>query len=153
MSKGRSAYYQSSGPQLLPIIAEYADVETINILASSHPLKVSYDLGVSSIAANREVLQQRRDYSEKLSEAFEELIAIAKAEEAESQSIDSLIESGLFLSARSSFHSELAEAMAKLDSAVVSPTDSDKKSDNFENSGGRIWFRREEGEDVVKVGS
>jgi hypothetical protein len=138
MSKGRSAYYQSSGPQLLPIIAEHADVETINILASSHPLKVSYDLRVDSITANREVLQQRRDYNEKLSEAFEELVAIAKAEEAESRSIDSLIESGLSFSARSSFHSELAEAMAKLDSAAVSPSGSDKKSDKFEDFEGNL---------------
>ena len=133
MLEGRSAYYQSSGPRLLPIIAEHFDVETINILASSHPLKVSYDLRVDSIAANREVLQQRRDYSERLSEVFEELIAIAKAEEAESRSIDSLMESGIFFSARSSFHSELAEAMAILDSAAVSPSGTDQFEDFEEN--------------------
>lgn len=103
------------------------------MLASSHPLKVSHDLSVDSIAANREVLLQRRDYSEKLSEAFEELIAIARAEETECRSSDSLTESGFFLSARSSFHSELAEAMAKLDSATVSPTFSDKFEDTEEN--------------------
>ena len=134
ISKGRSAYYQSPGPQTLPTIAKHADAETITILASSHPLKISYDLSVSSIAANREVVEQRRDYSDRLSEAFEELISIAKAEETESRSIESLTESGLFLSARSSFHSELAEAMAKLDSAAISPTNSDKRSDEFENA-------------------
>ena len=122
------------GSQLLPIIAEHADIETINILASSHPSKVSYDLKINSLAACREVLQQRRDYSERLSEAFEELIAIAKAEEADSQSVDSLIESGLFFSARSSFHSDLSEAMARLDSAAVSPTDFEEKWENFEDS-------------------
>lgn len=129
MLEGRSAYYQWPGPRLLPIIAEHADVETINILASSQPLKFSYDLRDDSIAANREVLQQRRDYSQKLSEVFEELIAIAKAEDAESQSIDSRMESGLFFSARSSFHSDLAEAMAILDSAEVSPSGTDKFED------------------------
>ncbi|KAL8714060.1 MAG: hypothetical protein Q9225_006643 [Loekoesia sp. 1 TL-2023] len=123
-----------NGPPPLSIIAEHADLETINILASSHPLKVSSDLSVEGIAANREVLQQRGDYSEKLSEAFEELITIVKAEEYESQSIESLTEAGLFLSARSSFHSELAEAMEKLDFAVVSPTDSDRRSDKFEDT-------------------
>lgn len=133
MLEGLSAYDQSSGPRLLPIIAEHADLETINILASSHPLKVSYDLRVDSITACREVLQQRRDYSERLSEVFEELIAIAKAEEAESRSIDSLMESGLFFSARSSFHSDLAEAMAILDSAAVSPSLTDKFEDFEEN--------------------
>lgn len=92
-------------------------------------MKVSYDLGVDSIATSREVLQQRRDCNEKLTEAFEELIAIAKAEDMESKSIDSLAESGLFHSARSSFQSDLADAMAKLDFTAVSPTDSEK----FEN--------------------
>ena len=91
-------------------------------------MKVSYDLGVDSIATSREVLQERRDSNEKLSEAFEELIAIAKAEDME-KSIDSLVESGLFQSARSSFHSDLAEAMARLDSTEVSPTDSEEFDD------------------------
>lgn len=131
MLKRLTAGYQSSGPRLLPIIAEHADIQTINILASSHHLKVSYDLKVDSISQNREVLQQRRDFNEELSEAFDELIAIAKAEEAECQSIDSLVESGFFISARSSFHSELAEAMASLDSAAVSPTKSDHRMDKF----------------------
>lgn len=129
----RIAYYHSSGPKLLSIVAEHADVETINILVSSHPSKVSYDLSTDSIHVNREVLQQRRDYSERLSEAFEELIAIAKAEDADSRSVDSLIESGLFLSARSSFHSDLAEAMSTLDSATVSPSKSEKFEDLEEN--------------------
>lgn len=110
-----------SGPQLLPIIAEYADAETMNILASSQPLKLACDVRADSITANREVLKRRQDYSESLSETFEELIAIAQIEEAESASIDSLMESGRFFSARSSFRSELAEAMAMLDSAAVSP--------------------------------
>lgn len=90
-------------------------------------------MSIDSIAANREILQQRRDHSEKLSQAFEELIAIAQAEHIASKSIDSLAESGLFLSARSSFHSELAEALARLDSAAVSPTSSDMKADKFED--------------------
>lgn len=93
----------------------------MNILASSQPLKLNYDVRPDSIATNREVLKRRQDYRETLSEAFEELIAIAQMEEAESASIDSLIESGRFFSARSSFRSELAEAMAMLDSAAVSP--------------------------------
>lgn len=96
-------------------------------------MKVSYDLRVDSIASCREVLQQRRDYSETLSELFEELIAIAKAEEAESRSIDTLLESGFFRSARSSIHSDLAEAMAILDSAAVSPSSTDK-FENFEEN-------------------
>ena len=92
-------------------------------------MKVSYDVSVDSIATSRLVLQQRRGCDEKLTEAFDELIAIAKADDMAAKSIDSLAESGLFHSARSSFHSDLAEAMARLDSAAVSPAD----SENFED--------------------
>jgi hypothetical protein len=95
-------------------------------------MKISYDVKIDSIGANREALRQRRDYTEGLLLAFEELIAIAQAEEAECRSIDSMIESGLFLSARSSFHEELAEALATLDSAAVSPTTTDYFEDCLE---------------------
>lgn len=46
-----------AGVQLLPVIAEYADIETINILASSRPSKISYDLKAVNITASQEVLQ------------------------------------------------------------------------------------------------
>jgi hypothetical protein len=118
-------YNRSLGPEILPIIAEHADVETINILASVHPLKVSYDVSFNSIAANRSLLEKRRDYDEKLADAFEELITIASAEADETKSVDSILETGFFLSARSSFHSELAGAISTLDSVDVTPTDSD----------------------------
>lgn len=84
------------GPQLLPITAEYADIETMSILAS-HPLKLSYDLSVDSLAANQGILRQRRNYDEKLSEAFEELISIAQAEEGDAGSIENLMESAIIL--------------------------------------------------------
>ncbi len=106
------------------------------ILASSHPLNLSYFLNIDRIAASQEILEQRRDYSEQLSEAFEELTAIAQAEEADTRSIDSLMESGLFFSARSSSHSDLVEAMANLNSATISSSDGsvDGKEDKFEDS-------------------
>jgi hypothetical protein len=105
---------------LLPVIAEYADIETITILSSSHPLKLSLDLGHESLTSSRLTLEQRRDYSEKLSLAFEELTIIAQAEESMAGSLNSLQESGLYFSARSSFHSDLAEVIAQLDSATIS---------------------------------
>ncbi|THC97044.1 hypothetical protein EYZ11_003487 [Aspergillus tanneri] len=101
----------ATGRQLLPIIAQYAYIETIYILASSQPLKLPYNLRVESIASNRDVLQQYRDYTEELSDAFEELITTAQAETMEAGSIDSLVESGLFISTRSSFHSDLTNAI------------------------------------------
>lgn len=90
------------------------------ILASSHTLKLPSDPEDENITASRHNLQQRWDYNERLSEAFEELIAIAQAEEMEVGSIDTIMESGLFVSARSSFHSELAEAITELNSPTLS---------------------------------
>lgn len=108
----------------------------MQILASSNPLKLSYDLTFDSIAACKVTLQHRRDYDEKLSAAFEELITIAQAEDADmSGSIDSIVESGLFFSAKSSFHSELAEAMTELNSTAVS--DSDGSADEVSDEPGR----------------
>ncbi|KAJ5776448.1 uncharacterized protein N7511_001459 [Penicillium nucicola] len=113
---------------------EHADIETILILASSRPLKRYYDLKMDSTSENRYILQHRSDYNEKLEEAFEDLITIAQADEAETESIDTLMESGIFFSARSSFHSELADAVFELNSAAVSPTDDlrDEKLDVLE---------------------
>lgn len=122
------------GPKILPIIAEHADVETINILASVHPLKVSYDLSFDSIAANRSLLEQRRDYDEKLADAFNELIAIATAEIEETRSVESVLESGFFLSAQSTFNSELAGAISTLNSVDVTPTDSDNDDEKWEDT-------------------
>lgn len=128
-------YNRSLGPEILPIIAEHADVETINILASVHPLKVCYDLSFNSIAANQSLLEQRRDYDEKLADAFDELITIANAEIDETKSVESILESGFFLSAKTSFHSELAGAMSNLNSMDATPTDSDKDwKDEWEDS-------------------
>jgi hypothetical protein len=103
----------------------------MSILASSPPVKLSCDLDADSLTTNLDLLQGRRDYCEKLSEAFKELITILQAEKPEDDSIDSLVESGLFLSARSTFRSELAEAMETLDSSDGS---GDEKSDTFEDS-------------------
>jgi hypothetical protein len=128
-------YNRSLGPEILPIIAEHADVETINILASVHPLKVSYDVSFNSIAANRSLLEKRRDYDEELADAFEELITIASAEADETKSVDSILETGFFLSAKSSFHSELAGAISTLDSVDVTPTDSNNdEKEEWEDS-------------------
>ncbi|KAF3938286.1 Ankyrin-1 [Dactylella cylindrospora] len=138
------------GPQLLPIIAEYANVETMSILASSNPLKLSYDLSSDGVTTAQEILRHRRDYDEKLGDAFKELIVIAEAGIASVKSIDSLQEAGLvFYSARSSFHDELAEALSKLESTTVSPISPsgwslDARWDRYEDRG-------EEGENLIKI--
>ncbi|KAL8912014.1 MAG: hypothetical protein Q9171_002927 [Xanthocarpia ochracea] len=60
-------------PKLLRIIAEFADAETISIVASSElPLKRTL-LDRDGFAASRETLRSRMDYDAKLGDAFEEL--------------------------------------------------------------------------------
>ena len=82
---GSTARVTSS--QLLPVIAECADSETIRIVTSavsSLPLSLSLDLGGNTCAAARAVLRRRGDYDDKLGHAFEELLlrfSVATAEE------------------------------------------------------------------------
>jgi len=67
-------------PQLLPIITESADAETMSILASSDlPLKRTL-LDRDGFAVGRETLRSRMDYDEKLGDAFEELCSVARAD-------------------------------------------------------------------------
>ena len=107
----------------------------MNVLASLHPLRVSYDVGFDSIAANRSLLQKRLDYDEKLADAFEGLISIASADADDAKSVDSVLETGLYLSAKSSFHSELMGAMSTLGSLDVSSDGSDNDpKDEWEDS-------------------
>ncbi len=119
------------GPNLLATIAEYADLETMEILNSAHAVKISYELTENSVARCREYLTRRRDYDEKLGDAFEDLIQIALNERREDRSTDSDLESGLYIPAKYSFHSELAEAVADLNAATldhISKGSSDGKS-------------------------
>lgn len=81
----------------------------MTILASSSMLKLNFDLTPDSRTANLAILQKRRDYSEKLAAAFEDVITIAEADNLTSP-VDSLIESGLYFSARSSFRSDISDA-------------------------------------------
>ena len=118
------------------MIAEHADIETMSILASTQPLKVSYDLSPELVLAGLDILGQRRDYDEKLSAAFDDLITIAQARESEAGSVDSLLESGRFFSAKSSFHTDLAEALSTLHSPIGSdPEESaDRASERTDES-------------------
>ncbi|KAI0189230.1 ankyrin [Astrocystis sublimbata] len=64
-----------NGPQVLAVLAEYADEETMSIIASSLPLKLSLGLGEDGFTADREILWQRREYGAKLECAFENLLS------------------------------------------------------------------------------
>ena len=129
-----------AGPKILPVVAEFADVDTINMLTAVHPLKAAYDLSPKSVTMSRALLEQRRDYDEKLADAFDTLVATAVAEIEETKSIDSLLESGFFLSARSSFHSELSEAASSLSSLDNSfTTRNDIGTEQWESIGERFY--------------
>jgi hypothetical protein len=82
------------GPHLLSLVAQYADLRTISILASTDHLKLKFDkdyvLGDFSTR-----LRQRVDVTEKLTGAFEELLNLINQGSTESESIESRMESGL----------------------------------------------------------
>lgn len=87
-----------NGPQVLAVIAEHADTETMSIIASSLPLKLSLDRRGDEFAAGRKILRQRRDFDEKLGHTFEELlfsIAMAKEKAATSRTADGDVRSAL----------------------------------------------------------
>lgn len=63
------------GPHLLQIIALYADIETMHILAASHHLRSSYD-NQFAIGDFRNRICQRPDVTEALITAFDELLSI-----------------------------------------------------------------------------
>lgn len=86
------------------------------IVCASRHVRQSFDLSPDSLAANRETLAARHDYSEKLAEAFEEMLRLSQEDQQDDShsDSDSIVESELFVSARSSFHFELASAVAGL---------------------------------------
>lgn len=82
------------GPHLLSLVAQYADLRTISILASTDHLKLKFDkdfvLGDFSTR-----LRQRIDVTEKLTNAFEDLLNLINHGSGESECIESQMESGL----------------------------------------------------------
>lgn len=82
------------GPHLLSLVAQYADLRTIAILASTDHLKLKFDkdfvLGDFSTR-----LRQRTEVTEKLTDAFEDLLTLINQGSAESESTESQMESGL----------------------------------------------------------
>lgn len=65
------------GSQLLPIIAQHADSETMSILASSQ----SFNLNGIGLAAGRDTLLCRSDYDDMLGHAFENLVSVRPSNE------------------------------------------------------------------------
>jgi ankyrin repeat protein len=96
------------GPHLLSLVAQYADLKTISILASTDHLKLKFDkdfvLGDFSTR-----LRQRMDATEELTRAFEDLLTVINHGSEVCESIESLTEAGLVVHQHS--HSEKQDSV------------------------------------------
>ena len=82
------------GPDLLQIVALYADIETMSILTATDHLLLKYDkdYGLSDFMSR---LRQRPDVTDKLILGFEELLDVVKQESTANHGSENLMESGL----------------------------------------------------------
>ncbi|KAI9696670.1 MAG: hypothetical protein M1820_008044 [Bogoriella megaspora] len=87
------------GPHLLSIVATYADLKTVNILATTDHLKLKYDKDYSTTGFES-LIKERFSSNEKLVVAFDNLLHIINLEPNWKVSNESLMESGM-LSRRS----------------------------------------------------
>lgn len=82
------------GPHLLQIVVQYADLQTMEVIAATDHLKLKYDKDyVLSDFATR--LSQRPDVTDKLRLAFEGLLRVINEQPKIGVSAESLMESGL----------------------------------------------------------
>ncbi|UKZ94415.1 uncharacterized protein TrAFT101_009287 [Trichoderma asperellum] len=81
------------GPHLLNITALYADLKTIDILANTNHFRLRYDKNYA-LGDFRKTLRDRKDATEKLNFAFDELLRIFEGASHMTESEESLLESG-----------------------------------------------------------
>ncbi|TGO80422.1 hypothetical protein BELL_0007g00120 [Botrytis elliptica] len=90
------------GPHLLELVAQYAHLDTISILASTNHLRIKFDKSyVFGDFVTR--LRERSGVTDKLLSAFEDLLNVINEGAAEHRSLESATESGLLV------HGELDE--------------------------------------------
>ncbi|KAG8159243.1 hypothetical protein KVR01_010904 [Diaporthe batatas] len=82
------------GPNLLEVVAQYADAQTMQILAATEHLRARTD-NTYIIEHCFQVLEARTDASEKLLGAFNDLISVLKSVDNSARGIDSKMEAGL----------------------------------------------------------
>ncbi|KAL8964740.1 MAG: hypothetical protein Q9183_004245, partial [Haloplaca sp. 2 TL-2023] len=91
---GYSECPRLKGPHLLQIVALYADTRTMAILTATDHLVTSYDANYAlGDFANR--LKQRPDATDKLMQAFEDLVSVINRDSEICKSPECLLESGL----------------------------------------------------------
>lgn len=81
------------GPHLLNITALYADLKTIDILANTNHFRLRYDKNYA-LGDFRKTLRDRKDATEKLNFAFDELLRIFEGASHMTESEESLLEAG-----------------------------------------------------------
>jgi ankyrin repeat protein len=91
---------------LLHIVAQYADVETLNILANSDHLRMSYDRHYA-LADFKDLLDKRPDISQDILSAFNELLNIINYMPDPRQGVEGLMEGGFFSCPPSRANSDL----------------------------------------------
>jgi ankyrin repeat protein len=81
------------GPHLLNITALYADLKTIDILANTNHFRLKYDKNYA-LGDFRKTLRERKDATDKLNFAFDELLAIFEGASLVAETDESLLEAG-----------------------------------------------------------
>lgn len=81
------------GPHLLNITALYADLKTIDILANTNHFRLRYDKNYA-LGDFRRTLRDRKDATDKLNFAFDELLGIFEGASYVTESDESLLEAG-----------------------------------------------------------
>lgn len=100
------------GPNLLHITSTYADIDTIQILASIEHLQVRQDRAYG-IGDFNDRLRRRVDHTEKLSIAFEELLKLINGTIDKPKSSEKLMEEGCPISLRTRMKSSSEYVMAE----------------------------------------
>lgn len=83
------------GPHILQIVALYADLKTMNILAATDHFRLKYDK-LYTLGDFRSRLRQRPDLTDKLALAFDNLLSIINQVPDPRKGTEGLLESGLF---------------------------------------------------------
>ncbi|KAK8910378.1 hypothetical protein QC760_001334 [Botrytis cinerea] len=84
------------GPHLLGLVAQYADLDTISILASTNHLRIKFDKNYE-FGDFIAILRERSKVTDKLLSAFEDLLNIINQGATEHRSVESAMESGLLV--------------------------------------------------------
>lgn len=115
------------GPHMLPLVAQFADLETIQILAATDHFKLKYDPKYK-VDNYLKTLQARYDADEKLQQAFVDFLALLDFQVQPESTLDGKLESGV-LSRRNSTKLETVHAVSGAD-----PEDDLLDMDQFEDA-------------------